>query len=155
MRTGKLLLAALLSVAFAAESARAYQGREVSVFFFGGSVSLPVCSTGTFTAASVPIPLKYNSKKNYLTITTQIESYCPGAQVYASVSIAGNDVPPRVYVKQCDGSFSASTTGLWYALPESEGGPAVPDGSTVDVRLCQNASGGTFESVQVKVEVQK
>jgi hypothetical protein len=156
MKYRKLRFLALIAGTFAAESARAYQAKSVSGLYVSGSVPMPVCSGGTLAViASVPLPTKYNSKKDYLTITTNVESYCPGDQLFAAIRIAGNVIHPTSYAKQCDGSFGASTTSLWWVFPESQGGPVIPDDATVDLGICDNAGGATLQAAQVRVEVQK
>ena len=105
MRIGTLLVVvALVCVTFAVESARGFQGNDVSVAASILSVTPPASCVTPATVVSVATPQQYGSRRDYLLITTSIEGNCPTGQIFAHVSVGGTTVQPTAFAIQCDGT---------------------------------------------------
>jgi hypothetical protein len=157
MRFDKLLVV-VVCFTLAAESARGFQGNEVSVASSTPNATPPASCATLDIVVSVPTPRNYRSAKDYLMITTSIVGSCVDDQIHAQVSVAGNTVHPAAFAVQCDNVITTvTTTSLWYLVPQSQGGIVIPPDSTVDVGVCSNAGGGTttVTSAQVRVETRR
>ena len=156
----KVLTAALIGVLLASGAAAgavtSSVGRNVSVYFDDlGGASQPVNSGAV--VASVALPSKYSSRRNFLIIKTTVSEACPAASIASTVTVGGFSATNGMTLGDCEASNGglAVFTRTWQLLPESAGGPPIPPGSVVELRLFSgglnpvNAKRG-FVNVQVE-----
>lgn len=111
-------------------------GRNVSVYFDDLDGAAQPVNSGA-VVASIPLPTKYKSRRNFLIIKTTVSEACPAASIASTVTVGGFSTTNGLALRDCEasnGGFSAFTR-TWQLLPESLGGPAVPPGSLVEVNL--------------------
>lgn len=134
------------------------QGKTVTLFSGTGPGLIPAYPT-TVTAASLPLPTKYKSKKSNLVVTTTIEESCPADNIATVVSVAGfflEPDPSAIYWIEC-GSVPSPKTVVkqWFLPSEAAGGPAIPAGSTVDMLMSSsNGTGSAGGSIPMTVKVE-
>ncbi|HXC53304.1 MAG TPA: hypothetical protein VN634_20635 [Candidatus Limnocylindrales bacterium] len=131
-------VASLMVVAASSTPVHAQVGKKISTaaVTVGGAVIAAYPSETT--AVSVAVPTGYKSSASFLKVTANYQVACSGTDKISSRVVVGGQTME-------DGSlpyeFSGSTSGYrvlsksYYLASEKLGGPAVPPGSTVEVRL--------------------
>jgi len=131
-------------------------GKNTSVYFDDLDGTSQTVDSGE-VVASVSLPAHYNSKKDFLIIRTTVSETCPAASIASTVTVGGFSTTNGMAFTDCassNGGFDVFTR-TWQLVPESAGGPAVPAGATVELRLFSggltplNAKRG-FVNVQVE-----
>src|SRR5262245_33879326 len=155
-----ILAGLVASQAGSAYGQTAFIGKKASVASTNASVNtvLPACPT-TVTVLSVGVPSKYQSKKNMLLISTSAQESCTGAIVEGLVTVGSFNTEPApngFMYNECDDNAGFEMRARnWFLLPESAGGPVVPDGATVDYKMCAFPGGAAVGRVAMHVELQK
>jgi hypothetical protein len=153
----RFMVAATVVVAAFAGTASAEVGKKVSVAI--GSAS-PIAPYPTFSdAATVALPTSYKSKSNFLKVTTSYSAGCSGGDFMGSkidvggVEMVHNALP---YEALDEDANSQIVTKLYYLIPESQGGPAVPPDSMVTLKITsQFGTGCSVSNVTMTVEASK
>ena len=138
-----ITIAAILGFSTAATAAESSTiGKLTSRYTKTDFLNLPA---GTTPSASAPLPEKYSSKKNFLTITTMVQEECTGDVGGSTLKIGGVSLHPDPstlnYADCWDSNGYEMVTRTWMLVPESLGGPAIPDGSTIDLSLYSQTGG--------------
>lgn len=123
-------------------------GKDTSVFGTDGAPGAIPAFPATLTAASVAVPTKYKSSKNFLLIQTDVEENCSTDTAASIVTVDGTAAfpdPSSGYNFECSnlpGTLHISRS--WFMLPESLGGTPVAPGAMVDLLL--SSAGGTAQA---------
>jgi len=149
------LVGILVASGAAAGAVTSGVGRNVSVYFDDlGGVAQPVSSGAV--VASVPLPTKYNSRRNFLIIKTTVSETCPAASIASTVTVGGFSTTNGMTLTDCEASNGGLVvfTRTWQLLPESAGGPRIPPGSVVELRLFSGGNPANAKRGFVNVQVE-
>jgi hypothetical protein len=145
------------AVAAFASTASAEVGRRVSVAT--GATGIIVAYPSMTDAVTVAVPSSYKSKANFLKVTATYSESCSGGDYTGSkidvggVEMVDNSLP---YEASDEDASSQIVTKLYYLVPESQGGPAVPPASTVTMKMTSGLGTGCYVSnITLTVEVSK
>src|SRR6185503_4310255 len=95
------LVGILVASGAAAGAVTSGVGRNVSVYFDDlGGVAQPVSSGAV--VASVPLPTKYNSRRNFLIIKTTVSETCPAASIASTVTVGGFSTTNGMTLTDCE-----------------------------------------------------
>jgi hypothetical protein len=142
-----LLLGTVVAVAILAGSASAEVGKKVSVATGDSGV---IASYPTLTdVVTVGVPASYKSKANFLIVTASYLSSCSGGDFMGSVvevggiQLVNNSIPFETLDEDAPGQIVSK---VYYLVPESQGGPAVPPDSTVTLKVTSQLGSGCTAS---------
>jgi hypothetical protein len=132
-------------------------GKKVSVTT--GSAS-PIAPFPTMSdAATVLLPTSYRSKSNFLKVTASYSAGCTGSDFMGSkVSVAGIDMVDAGLPFEAldEDAQSQMVTKLYYLVPENQGGPMIPAGSSATLKITsQFGTGCSVSNVTMVVEAWK
>jgi hypothetical protein len=134
-------------------------GQTMSTVSISDQTPVDVPATA-FDRMSVALPKRYRSAKHFLSITTSEQVACHLDALYSSIDVGGFGVEPdptQMFYTDREGDESGSisfVTRKWVVPPSSLGGPAIPRGAMVTLRLHSEAGTGcTVRSGVMVVEI--
>jgi hypothetical protein len=133
MRLWPTLFVTLL-LAPAAASAQTYVGNTVSTYAATGEGVVPE-EPDNVVVASVPVPLKYRSKKHFLLVTSSVQELCLDATLRSFLTINGVAVTLTAGPTECNDADWAFRTRQWSFPPAALGGEEFPPGALVELYL--------------------
>jgi hypothetical protein len=151
------MAAALTCLTTAALGDMNVAGKKVSVVSRNALTVVPAFP-GSVTV-TVPVPSTYKSKKDFLLITTSVQEFCSGENIYSGVSVGGVDAEPgpsgSFYTECSNSSGFEYHSRAWFLAPESAGGSPVPPGSSVTWTISSGIGTASIEAATMNVEVGK
>jgi hypothetical protein len=152
-------LAVALVLAATAASGQAFVGKTVSLFAAVDEGSVAV-SPDRVTIASVAVPTKYRSQKHFLLVTASVAESCLGRTLASFLTVGGVAATPDPGgdgPTECSDSDWAFRTKQWLLPPESQGGPEVPPGALVELKLTDHSGpvGSGYGTRVLRVEIAK
>jgi hypothetical protein len=121
-------------------------GRRISVASVFATPALPM-APATVVVAQVAVPNGYRSKSHFLDISTSAQESCGvsgdgiGSLIVIGAAAAEPDVGGGNTLTEA-ANLGLFTPGReWFLVPESAGGPAIPPGAIVQLRMQQGGSG--------------
>ena len=106
---------------------------------------------------SVAVPKRYRSGKDFLKITTSYQAWCYQDVLYGTIAIGGvgaEPAPTKIFFVDREGTDHAPisfTTRHWFVPPSSLGGPSIPSGAVVTLKLMSDVGTGCTASVGTMV----
>jgi hypothetical protein len=149
-RTAIALAVILAGTQTAMAAETSYVGKSTSMYKKDIYTTAPA---GFSLIATAPLPDKYSSRKNFLTITVMIQARCPTDLLATTLNVGGvlpEPDPNASNFTECDSAPGFQMLSrTWTLVPESLGGAPVPDGSSIAVTLYSQSGTANYNLVTV------
>ena len=157
MTTLAVLIMVVLFAAPSAQATTSAVGKTIStVSRTSDDPAMTVPSTPVDFLA-VAVPKRYRTDRHFLKITTSYQAWCYQDVTYATIDIAGAGAQPdpsQGFFTDREGADHAPisfTTRQWFVAPSSFGGPSIPPGAVVTLKLMSDVGTGCTTSVGTMV----